>query len=52
MQRSDFPLKGRQPAQVAHDWWQQIQRDMHVAELDQAICDGEDMTETIKEMDR
>lgn len=52
LQRASFPLKGRQPQQVAFDWWQQIQREMHVASLEKVLCNGEDITEIIKDMDK
>jgi hypothetical protein len=52
MQRGDFPLKGRRPETIAFHWWEQIQKEMFVADLEQMIIDGEDMTETIKKMDK
>lgn len=51
MQKAVFPLKGRHPAEVAFDWWKQIKREMHVNELEKVICDGQDITAIIKDMD-
>jgi hypothetical protein len=50
LQRCSFPLKGKQPWEVALDWWTKIQREMHVDRLEQVMCDGQDITENIRAM--
>lgn len=52
LQRGSFPLKWRHPQEVAFDWLQQIKREMHFDNLEQLLCNGEDITEIIKEMDK
>jgi hypothetical protein len=52
LQQASFPLKGRKPHKVTFNWWQQIKREMEVKELHQAICNGEEITNILKEMDR
>lgn len=52
LQRSEFQMGGRTPAQLAYQWWEQIKREMHVAELHQCLCNGEDITDQVKAIDR
>ena len=52
LQGASFPLRGRQPQEVAFDWWKQIKREMPVDSLVQCLCNGEDITEIVKEMDK
>jgi hypothetical protein len=52
LQCGDFPLKGKKPEEVAWNWLEQIRREMHVANIEQVIINGEDMTETIKGIDK
>jgi hypothetical protein len=51
LQGGSFPLKGRKVEKVAFDWWKQIQREMNVDRLEQVLCDGEDITQLVKNMD-
>lgn len=51
LQRASFPLKGRKPHEVVLDWLEEIHREMFVGTLEQIICNGEDITGMIKEMD-
>jgi hypothetical protein len=51
MQKASFPLKGRQPEEVAFAWWKQIKREMYVDELEKVICNGEDITQIVKDKD-
>jgi hypothetical protein len=51
LQGGSFLLKGRKPEKVAFDWWTQIQREMNVDRLEQVLCDGEDITQLVKNMD-
>jgi hypothetical protein len=53
MQRGSFPLKRRKPEVVALKWFNQIRRELPFgAELEQVICDGEDITELVKELEK
>ncbi|MFS0776092.1 hypothetical protein ABC255_08810 [Neobacillus sp. 3P2-tot-E-2] len=51
-QKGDFQLRGRKPEQVALDFWKQIQKHMsYRAELEKVICNGEDITDKVKELE-
>jgi hypothetical protein len=50
LQRGTFPLKGKLSWEVAYDWWKKIQREMHIDSLEQVLCDGQDITQQIREM--
>lgn len=50
LQSASFPTKGRQPEQVVLDWWKQIRREMLVDQLLKVTCNGEDVTQIIKDM--
>lgn len=52
LQGASFQLKGRQLMEVALNWFREIQREMNVGSLEQVLCNGEDITEIIKEMDK
>ncbi|WML54322.1 hypothetical protein RCG17_06655 [Neobacillus sp. PS3-12] len=51
LQRGSFTLKGKQPWEVAYDWWTKVQREMHVDSLEQVLCDGKDITQQIEYID-
>lgn len=38
--------------EVALNWFREIQREMNVGSLERVLCNGEDITEIIKEMDK
>jgi hypothetical protein len=48
LQQGDFPLRGKNPEQVALDWWKQIQREVYTDELIEVTANGEDITDKIK----
>jgi hypothetical protein len=52
LQRGSFPLRGKSKEVVAFEWWKQIRRSMpYGGELEKVVCDGEDITEKVKELD-
>jgi hypothetical protein len=53
LRRGSFPLRGKKREQIALEWWKQIKREMPFdCELEKVTCDGEDITEIVKEMER
>ncbi|WP_226087491.1 hypothetical protein [Mesobacillus sp. S13] len=40
-----FPLRRRQPEQVALDWIKEIKKEMNVEDVLEVFADGEDITE-------
>lgn len=53
LRRGSFPLKSRNPEEVAYEWWKQIKRESYVnLELDKVIADGEDITQLVKELEK
>lgn len=52
MQKANFHLKGRKPEEIAYDWWRQIKREMPVDDLEKVVCNGEDITRILEEMDK
>jgi hypothetical protein len=52
LRRGSFPLKGKKKELVALGWWKQIKREMPFdCELEKVSCDGEDITEKVKEIE-
>jgi hypothetical protein len=53
-QKASFPLRGKQPVQVALDFWKQIKKEMsYYAKLEKVIVDGKkDITDLVKELER
>jgi hypothetical protein len=51
LQRGSFPLKGRKPEKIAIEWFREIEREMHVDCIEQVLCNGEDITPIVKDMD-
>jgi hypothetical protein len=52
LQRGSFPLKGKRPQDIAFDWWIKIQKEMFVELLEQVLCNGEEITDMIVEMEK
>lgn len=53
LQRGEFQLKGRKPEVVAYKFWRWIKREIPVdIELEKVICDGEDITELVRELEK
>lgn len=53
MVRGTFPLKGRKQEELAYYWWRQVRRGMpYGGQLEKVICDGEDITQLVKELER
>lgn len=53
MRRGSFQLNGKTKDKVAFDWWKKIQREMPFGgDLQQVIVDGEDITDSVKELDK
>jgi hypothetical protein len=49
-QMGEFPLKGRTWDQAAYDFFRWICRELpYGAELEKVLCEGEDLTEKVKE---
>lgn len=52
MQRGTFPLKGKKKEVVAYEFLRWIRRNMpYGADLEKVLCDGEDITELVRELD-
>lgn len=52
LQRWDCPLRGRKPAVIARDWWNQIQKEVYTDELIEVTANGEDITDKVKELEK
>jgi hypothetical protein len=53
MQRGSFPLKGKAKEVVALEFWKWIKREMPFeCEIEKITCDGEDITEVVKGLER
>jgi hypothetical protein len=52
LQRGTFPLKNRQPKEVAFQWWKQIKKEIPIDNLEKVLCNGEDITEIIQGMEQ
>jgi hypothetical protein len=53
MQRASFPVKRRKHEEIAFEWFKQIRREMPWgAELVKVLCNEEDLTELVKELDK
>jgi hypothetical protein len=51
LKRGSFPLRGKKKEEVTFMWWRQIRREMpYWPELVKVVCDGEDVTEKVKEL--
>ncbi|MEH7116879.1 hypothetical protein V7128_05555 [Neobacillus vireti] len=49
LQRGSFSIKGRTKEEVALAFWGDIKRESsRTLELEQVLCDGEDITELVK----
>lgn len=53
-QIGSFPLRGKQPVQVALDFWKQIKKEMsYHAKLEKVIVNGDkDITDLVKELEK
>jgi hypothetical protein len=50
MRRGEFRLNGKSREEVALNWWKDIKRESYLElELEKILCDGEDITELVKE---
>jgi hypothetical protein len=46
-------LRGKKPEAVAFNWWKQIRKEMpYWPELVKVMCDGEDITEKVMELEK
>jgi hypothetical protein len=53
LQRGSFPLRGKSKETVAFAWWRQIRRETpYWPELVKVLCDGEDITELVKKLEK
>jgi hypothetical protein len=52
MQGGSFPQRGQRPEVIAWNWWQQIQREMHVESIEQVMSNGEDITQLVRDLDK
>lgn len=53
MRRGEFPLRRKQPAEVAFEFWRQIRREMpYGGELVKVKAAGEDITELVMELEK
>jgi hypothetical protein len=54
MQAGSFPLRHKNPAQVAFELWKQIKKEMsYHAKLEKVIANGDqDITELVKELEK
>jgi hypothetical protein len=53
LQRGSFPLRGKKKEVVACQWWKQLRREMtYWPELVKVTCDGEDITELVKKLEK
>jgi hypothetical protein len=49
MRRGEFRLNGKPREEVALKWWRDIKRESYLElELEKVLCDGEDITELVK----
>lgn len=50
MRKGSFPLSGKKKELVAYDFWKWIKAESPFSvELEKVICDGEDITQQVKE---
>lgn len=50
-QKGNFPLNGKSKEQVALEFWKWIKKEnMYSVEIEQVICDGEDITEAVRNL--
>jgi hypothetical protein len=51
-QTSSFPLRRRTKEQVAYEWWKYLKKETsYRATLDKVFVDGNDITESVKELE-
>jgi hypothetical protein len=49
LQQGDFPLRGKNPEEIALQWWRQIQKEVYTDELVSVVVGiDEDITEKVK----
>lgn len=52
MRRGSFRITSKKKEQVAYDFWKWIKGDSpYSVKLEKVICDGEDITQMVKEID-
>jgi hypothetical protein len=50
-QKGEFKLRGKSIEQVAFEFWRRIKKESsRTLELEKVLCDGEDITEKVKEL--
>jgi hypothetical protein len=52
MRRGSFRVSSKKREQVAYDFWKWIKKESpYSVKLEKVICDGEDITQMVKEID-
>jgi hypothetical protein len=53
LRRGGYPLKNRQPKEVAYEFWKWIKREHpYPCELEKVIANGEDITQLVKKLEK